>query len=455
MQKPIDLAKELWPVCRSITGQGVRDTLQILKRKNPNLKVKSIKSGRKIFDWRVPQEWNIKDGWVKNMDGEKLISFKENNLHILGYSIPINRVITKKELEGHLYSIPEMPTAIPYVTSYYKKRWGFCVEEVRRKTIMGQQGPFEVMIDSSFLSSGVMNYGEILIKGKQKDEIFISTYICHPSMANNEISGPVVASYIANWLSSQEKLNYTYRIVFIPETIGSIAYIQKHKNRLKKRIKAGFNLTCIGDERDYSYLPSRNGNTYADKVAKFVLESIKKDFKCYSWLDRGSDERQYCSPGIDLPVCSIMRTKYGEYPEYHTSLDDFKVVTNTGLEGGIMAMKKIINVLENNHIYKMNFYCEPQLGKRGLYPTLSKEKNQLEAKKILNVASYCDGWNDLVDISKLCELEFDEAAKIVKLLVSKGVLRNEIDRRSHLAKIKRLLGLARRFNKWWKTASSY
>jgi len=313
-----ELLKKLFPICRSITGDGVRRTLEIIKEEIPSLKVFEVPSGTKVFDWEVPKEWNIKDAWVKNSKGEKIIDFRQSNLNVLGYSIPVSRYVTKTELLEHLYTLPEQPSVIPYVTSYYAERWGFCISDNDKQNI--QDDKYEVFIDST-LNDGSLTYGEIVIPGKVEEEVFLSTYLCHPSMANDNLSGVVVTTNLVKWLMSHDNY-YTYRIIFIPETIGSITYLEKNFKILKEKVIAGFVLTCLGDEGKFSYIPSRYGNTLADKVALFTLKNEVKEYISYSYLDKGSDERQYCAPGIDLPVCSITRSKYGTFPEYHTSADN-------------------------------------------------------------------------------------------------------------------------------------
>lgn len=298
------LLKELFPICRSITGEGVRETLRIIQKHIP-IKIHGIPSGTKVFDWEVPKEWNIKDAYIMDEEGNKIVDFKKNNLHVVGYSIPVDKTVNLEELESHLYSIEDQPEAIPYITSYYKERWGFCISHNQRKKL--KDGNYRVYIDSS-LKDGYLNYAELIIPGRTSKEIFLSTYICHPSMANNELSGPVLLTYLAKWIMSEPR-KFSYRLVFIPETIGSITYLSQNYKEMKENIIAGYNLTCVGDNRAYSFMPSRYGNTYADKVALNVLRYSQPDFIQYSYLQRGSDERQYCSPGIDLPVASIMRTK--------------------------------------------------------------------------------------------------------------------------------------------------
>ncbi|WP_335923450.1 DUF4910 domain-containing protein [Shewanella chilikensis] len=414
------LCKELWPITRSITGNGVRKTLSILQRELPNLKIHSVKSGTHVFDWQVPNEWNISEAYIEDEQGQRIIDFKDNNLHIVGYSTPVDAWIDLKELDKHLYSLPEQLNAIPYITSYYKERWGFCITHAMRQKLRKQK--YHVVI-KSVLKPGVLNFAELIIPGKKSQEVFISTYICHPSMANNELSGPVVTSQLAKYIQENNDRNYTYRIVFIPETIGSITYLSQNIEHLKKNVIAGFNVSCIGDDRCYSYLPSRDGNTLSDRVAIAALNRIDSNFKRYTWLDRGSDERQYCAPGIDLPIATIMRSKYGAYPEYHTSLDDLvNVVTPNGLEGGFNALKTTLDIIESNLYPKMEVLCEPQLGKRGLYPTLSTKESGKQVRAMMNLITYSDGSKSLFEISELIDEDYFLLLDLVRQLVNAEVM---------------------------------
>lgn len=407
-------AEDLFPICRSITGQGVRETLSYIQKLLPDLEIHEVKSGTKAFDWEVPDEWNIKDAFVMDENGKKVIDFKKHNLHVVGYSDPIDRKISLDELQNHLYSLPNQPDAIPYITSYYKRRWGFCISDNERKKL--NPGTYHIKIDSS-LKSGHLTYAQLILPGSSEEEILLSTYICHPSMANNEISGPVVTTALVRWLQTLKHRRYTYRIVFVPETIGSIVYISQNANEMKKNIKAGFVITCIGDTRTYSYLQSRLGNTLADQTAKNVLRHHVKDYKEYSFLERGSDERQYCSPGVDLPVISIMRSKYGTYPEYHTSLDDMSFISPEGLQGGYDVLQKCIEVLENNFTYKTNVNCEPQLAKHGLYPTISKKDSKKKVQEILSLIAYADGNHTLLEIADKIGVFAGDLVPIVKKIL--------------------------------------
>jgi aminopeptidase-like protein len=421
-QKMLLLAKELFPLNRSLSGDGVRKTLNILKRENKELKIHSIKSGTKVFDWEVPDEWNCKEAYIITPDGKKICDYNKNNLHLVQYSIPFEGEMSLEELNKHLYSLPHLPDAIPYVTSYYNRKWGFCISENERKKL--KKGKYKVVIKSE-LKKGVINYGDLIIPGKSKKEIMFSTYICHPSMANNELSGPMLAIFLAKYLKKKNNY-YTYRFIFAPETIGSLIYLSKYLNYLKENVIAGFILTCVGDERNYSYLASRYANTLADKVALNILENEIKDFKKYSYLARGSDERQYCAPGIDLPVCSVMRTKYGEYPEYHTSLDNFNVVTAKGLEGAYNLYIKMIEVLENNFKYKVTVLGEPQLGKRGLYPTECTPTTDYSLAFLYrNFLAYADGNNDLIDIANILGVSAYRLVDIAKLFLKENLIKIE------------------------------
>ena len=413
-------AQKLWPINRSIMGKGTKETLKLIKQHLPQLKINSVPSGTNVFDWIIPKEWDVKEAYVITPSGEKICDFSKNNLHLVGYSIPFEGEISFDELKKHLYTLPDQPNAIPYITSYYEERWGFCLSQEQFNTL--ENGSYKVIIKST-LFDGELNYGELLIKGKSDKEIFLSTYICHPSMANNELSGPTVVTFLAKWLQEINETDFSYRIIFIPETIGSITYLSKNYKDMKNKIFAGFNVTCVGDDRAYSYLPSRNGKTISDMIAKHVLKWIDPNFIKYSWLDRGSDERQYCAPGIDLPIASILRTKYGRYPEYHTSLDNLEnVVTPKGLDGGYWAIRKAIEAIERNKKYKITVLCEPQMGKRGLYPTLSTKGTNKEVLLMMNFISFCDGQTSLLEIAESLNLPIWELYELVDKLESHSLI---------------------------------
>ena len=397
-KKIFDFATEIFHINRSITGEGVRQTLTAISKHIPKLEIKSVSSNTKVFDWVVPKEWKVNEAYIITPKGDKICDFNENNLHLMGYSIPFKGSLNLNELKNNLYTQEDQPTAIPYITSYYKERWGFCISKNQYDKL--ENGMYKVVVDTK-LFDGVLNYGELKIKGKRKKEIFLSTYICHPSMANNELSGPTVVTYLSKWIEQLTERKFTYRIIFIPETIGSITYLSINYKSMKQNIIAVYNVTCVGDNRAYSYLPSRDGNTLSDNVAKHVLNWIYPNYIKYTWLDRGSDERQYCAPGIDLPIASIYRTKFGKYPEYHTSLDNLdNVVTAEGLEGGYNAIKKALELIENNKNYKVTVLGEPQLSKRGLYPFISKKYKDEHVALMTNFISLCDGDTSLLDIAE-------------------------------------------------------
>jgi len=413
-------AKQLWHINRSITGEGVRATLNQIMRHLPDLEIKSVSSGTEVFDWVVPKEWHAEEAYIVTPSGEKICDFKVNNLHLLGYSTSFEGSMRLEELKEHLYTLPEQPEAIPYITSYYKERWGFCLTQNQYDQL--EDGEYRVKIEAKHFD-GVLNYAELVLPGESDEEVFLSTYICHPSMANNELSGPTVVTYLAKWLSELSNRRYTYRIVFIPETIGSITYLSRNHKKMKEKTIAGFNVSCVGDDRAYSYLPSRNGNTLSDDIAKHVLSHIDSNYKAYNWLDRGSDERQYCAPGIDLPIASIMRTKYGQYPEYHTSLDDLEnVVTPSGLDGGYWALRRAIEAIENNKKYRVKVLCEPQMGKRGLYPTLSMKNSTQQVKPMKDLISLCDGETTLLQIAETLNTPIWGLYELIDKLVEHDLL---------------------------------
>ena len=344
-------------------------------------------------------------------------------MHVVGYSTSVDAWLELSELQPHLYSLPDQPDAIPYVTSYYQKRWGFCLSDTQKSRL--SEGRYRVFIDSD-LKPGVLNYGELLIEGRESQEIFLSTYVCHPSMANNELSGPVVTTALVKWLLIQPNLRYSYRVVFVPETIGSLVYMSRNLDDMRAKIKAGFNVTCIGDDRCYSYLPSRRTNSLSDVVAQHVLKHIDSKFKKYSWLDRGSDERQYCAPGADLPIATIMRSKHREYPEYHTSLDTLGgVVTEDGLAGGFRALQTAISIIELNFTPIVTTIGEPQLGKRGLYPDISQKGSADGFRNLINMISLSDGTKSLLEIAEIIDTPFIELLELAKPIVEAGLLRKE------------------------------
>lgn len=420
IKKYYNLAKhELFPICRSITGRGARKTLQIIKNQFSELKIHNVPSGSKVFDWKIPSQWDVYDAYVMDKNKKKIIDFKNHNLHIVGYSTPVKKIINKINLLRRIHSLKNKPKAIPYINSYYKKYWGFCTTEKIKNEIKNKynnKDKFYVLIKSKFKNNGVLNYGELVIRGKSSQEILISTYICHPSMANNELSGIIVAMSLINFYK-KKKPSKTLRFVFVPETIGSITYINKNLNHLKSNVIGGYNLSCLGDERQYSCILSKYRNSPSDYSLLETYSKLKIKYKEYSYLTRGSDERQYNSPGVELGITSIFRTKYEEYPEYHTSLDNFDIVTKKGLSGGFRVAKNAINILDKKIIPQNKLLCEPFMSKRKLYPTLSSSKiSQIKNIKLLDFLTYADGKNDLLKISKYIKLNYKETIKIYKFL---------------------------------------
>jgi len=410
---------KLWPLNRSVTGNGLRQSLIIIKRFIGKLNIVHTATGYKAFDWKVPQEWIIKDAYILTPELKKICNFKKNNLHVLNYSKPINKKLSLKKLKKNLYTIKNLPNAIPYVTSYYKKNWGFCISHNEFKKL--KEGTYKAVINSKFIE-GKTSYGIFFKKGSDKREIFFSTNICHPSLANNELSGPIVLSYICKWLKNK-KTKYSYKILFTPETIGSIVFIKKNFNKLKKNVIVGYNISCIGDKGNFSFLPSRNETSLSNRIILNLFKKFQIQFKKYTWLDRGSDERQYCSPYIDLPIASIMRSKYDEYKEYHTSLDKFnKVVTIKSLKESVNIIKKLINNIEKTVIPKTNKECEPFMSKYNLYPPISDKNQKYKTREIMNIISYCDNNHSVDDIVSKTKIEKSKILKYLKILERKKII---------------------------------
>ena len=425
----LNIAKnELFKLNRSITGKDSYKTLKIIKREHPKLNILKFNSGKSVFDWKIPPEWNVNSAFVEDKFGEKIINIKDNNLHLVSYSSPVNTSIKKNKLLEKLHSLKNQRNAIPYVTSYYKKYWGFCVTEKHKDKIKKKylkNDKFKILIDSRFNNRGSLYYGELFLKGESKKEVLISTYICHPSMANNELSGPIVAMALIKYFSGK-KLKKSLRFIFVPETIGSIAYINRNLKKLKKNVIGGYNLTCIGDERNHSCMLSKFQNSPSDTSLIEAYKKLRIKYKKYSFLDRGSDERQFSSPGVDLSITSIFRSKYREYPEYHTSLDNFDLVTLQGLKGGYEVAKLSINNLMQKIIPEPRVMCEPMLSKKKLYKSVSiKNNNKILSRKLLDFLMYADGKTDLSRISNIIKVDYSLALKIYDLLIKNKLINKE------------------------------
>lgn len=389
----------LWPICRSLTGSGVRDTLDILGELVP-MERHRVASGSKVFDWEVPQEWNIRAAYLVNPNGERIADFAVNNLHVWSYSTPVAGEFTYDELAPHIRTLPQQPSAIPYVTTYYHRTWGFCLDHNTWQK-QPREGKYKVMIDSD-LSDGFLDYGEAVLPGSSDREVLFSTYVCHPSMANNELSGPLVQAFLYRLIAGMANRRYTYRFVFAPETIGIVAYLDRVGQHLKAHLDAGYVVTCVGDRGDLTYKRSKRDSSLADRVAEHVLRYGGKPHRVIPFAVGGSDERQYCSPGFNLPVGSLMRTPYQQYPEYHTSLDDRTFISFSHLIDSIETYYSMVQVLELNGKYRNTVaYGEPQLGKRGLYPqSLNPDDNREALHNLLHLLAYADGETDLISIAE-------------------------------------------------------
>ena len=413
------LLSELYPICRSITGNGVRETLKKIKTVIP-LEVKEVPSDTQVFDWKIPKEWNIEDAWVKNAKGNKIIDFKDSNLHVLNYSTPIRKKVDLNELKEHLFTIPDHPDWIPYRTSYYQENWGFCMSYNQFAGLKDET--YDVFIDSS-LTDGFLSFGEFYLKGKSSDEVLISTHICHPSLCNDNLSGIALSAMLGHHLSTFS-LKYSYRFLFIPGTIGSITWLNLNQNNASN-IKHGLVVACVGDSGKFTYKKTRIGSAEIDKVVIYALKNSMKDFNVIDFFPYGYDERQYCSPGFNLPVGCLMRTPHGGYSEYHTSADNLDFVKPENLSTSLALYIEVLNILEKNEKYmNQNPMCEPQLGKRGLYQHIGghvdSKKFQLALLWTLNLS---DGQNSLLDISKRSGLDFSLISEAADILVEKDLIK--------------------------------
>jgi len=419
--KMMKWAKDLFYHHRSLTGKGSLDTLNYIKNNiDYKLKIKSVKSGRKFYDWKIPFQWNIKNA-VLSYNDRVICDVKRNNLHILQYSKPFKGKVKFNTLKKHLYYIKKKPNAIPYVTSYYKKKWGFCISYNAYKKL-SSSGTYNVNIDTE-LVKGNMNYGEFIIKGKSKKEILIVSYICHPSMANNELSGILLLMALMKTL---KKSKYTVRILFIPETIGAIYFIKKKLKHLKKNLVTGFNLTCIGDKGKFSVVKSLNENTYADILVKRIFKP--KNTNYYSYLFRGSNERQFGCQNLNLPFITISRSLYGKFKEYHTSDDNLKIINKSNLELSLKKILSLINEVQNNHIYVKKTNCEPFLTKYNLMNTTNFSSGKLRSfnSDLLNIVSYVERNKDKKRLMEILNIKKNSLNNMIKLLERKKIIKEFI-----------------------------
>ena len=406
------LVERLYPMCRSITGNGVRRSLRLLRESIP-LALREVPTGTEVFDWTVPDEWNIRDAYIMNELGERVVDFRKSNLHVLNYSVPVRRTMSLAELRPHLFTIPEAPDWIPYRTSYYQENWGFCLTHRQLETL--KEGRYEVYIDST-LWPGHLTYGEFRVQGQTDEEVLISCHSCHPSLCNDNLSGMAVAAGVAGLLQ-QLSLRYSYRFLWVPGTIGSITWLALNEPLLPQ-IKHGLVLSCLGDSGKFTYKRSRRGDAEIDRAVEHVLSHSGHEFQVQDFAPYGYDERQYCSPGINLPVGCFMRTPNGSYPQYHTSADDLSLVRPSALGDSLRQLLRIIQVVEENRRYvSLNPKCEPQLGRRGLYGQLGgmKEKATLEMA-MLWVLNFSDGQHDLLDIAVRAGIAFELISKAAEAL---------------------------------------
>jgi aminopeptidase-like protein len=412
------MVETLYPICRSITGNGFRESLRVLQGAVA-LEMHEVPSGTPVFDWTVPKEWNIRDAYIKDAGGNRVVDFKRCNLHVLNYSVPVKETMSLEKLAPHLFTLPGTPDWIPYRTSYYREAWGFCLSQSQMETLA--DGEYEVCIDST-LEPGHLTYGEYRIQGATDDEVLISCHACHPSLCNDNLSGMTVAARLARLLQGVS-LRYSYRFLWIPGTIGSITWLARNEPVLP-RIKHGLVLSCVGDSGSFNYKRSRDGHAPIDRVVEHVLRHSGHNFQVLDFTPYGYDERQYCSPGINLPVGCFMRTPNGRYPQYHTSADDLGFVAPSSLGESLLQLLRIIQVLENNARYfNLSPKCEPQLGRRGLYRQLGGSKDAAASEMaLLWVLNLSDGRHDLLDIAVRSDSPFERISSAADSLVKAGLL---------------------------------
>jgi aminopeptidase-like protein len=410
-------AAELFPICRSITGDGLRKTLAMIQQRIP-LQLSEVPTGTQVFDWTVPKEWNIRDAYIKVPGGERVVDFQKCNLHILNYSVPVRSTMPLSELRPHLFTIPEQPDWIPYRTSYYQENWGFCLSH--RQMLALEERKYEVAIDSS-LEAGHLTYGECFLPGQSTDEVLISCHACHPSLANDNLSGLTVATFLASFLSGKV-LRYSYRFLFIPGTIGAITWLARNE-KTAKNIRHGLVLTCLGDSGPFHYKKSRRGDATIDRAAAHVLRHCGDGAEILEFSPYGYDERQYCSPGFNLPVGCLMRSVWGSFPEYHSSADNLGFIKPDRLAGSLRICASIIDVLEKNFRYRnLSPFCEPQLGRRNLYGSAGGNSAGTEVHARLWVLNMSDGEHSLLDIAERSGLPFSAISAAAAALSRGGLL---------------------------------
>jgi aminopeptidase-like protein len=414
-----EFIRQMYPLCRSITGAGFRETLSMIGRHIP-LEIHEVPTGTTVFDWTVPKEWNIRDAYVKNMAGERVIDFRKSNLHLMSYSVPVKTTLPLAELKQHLFTLPDHPDWIPYRTSYYQETWGFCLSH--HELLKMKDDLYEVCIDSS-LEPGHLTYGEYYLPGEEEEEVFISCHACHPSLCNDNLSSVALVTFLAQHLNTRPR-RYSYRFLFIPGTIGSITWLCLNEERVH-RIKHGLVAACTGDPGKSTYKKSRQGDAEIDRAVAHVLKHSGQESEIMDFFPYGYDERQYGSPGFNLPVGCLMRTPHGRYPEYHTSADDLKFVRPASLADSFKKYLAVIEVLENNRIYlNLNPQCEPQLGKRGLYRLIGGDRETgFDQMSLLWVLNLSDGSHSLLDIADRSGYEFTIIKNAVIALREKDLLR--------------------------------
>jgi len=420
-QEMYELIESLYPICRSITGDGVRHTLKLIQQHIPLL-IHEVPSGTEVFDWTIPREWNIRDAYIKDPSGNKIVDFQQSNLHVLNYSVPVSGTYTLEELKSHIFTIPEQPNLIPYRTSYYNENWGFCMAHNQYEKL--QDGNYEVVIDSA-LEPGYLTYGEYYIPGESQEEMIFSAHICHPSLCNDNLSGIAVATFLAKYLTALPHRHISYRFIFAPGTIGAITWLALNEQQTD-RIRYGLITSLLGAPGPYVYKKSRQDTAEIDRVMQYMLKASGKEYEIDDFIPYGYDERQYCSPGFNLPVGNIAKARWGQFPEYHTSADNLNLINSGELEEALEILKDTVEVIETNRKYKnLNPKCEPQLGKRGLFDSISGSNmnKKTYTLALLWVLNQSDGDRDLLEIADRSGLPYKVILSAAQTLEKHDLLR--------------------------------
>lgn len=417
---PYSIIEKLWPINRSLGGYGFRKSLKLIRLYIPALKIRNIPSGLKLGSWKVPLEWHVVRARLYNPNREKILDYFDNDLTLVSYSKSFKASISLSELKKRIFSIPSIPNAIPYRTSYYKKDWGFCMSDKQKSSL--QDGKYLVDIKTEF-RKGNLNYGELFLKGETKTEVIFSTYLCHPQMVSNELSGPALLTCLARFLLNKKKLYYSYRFFFSPETIGAIYILNRNLEHMQKNVLAGFICTCLADKGDFSLVQSPNKLNYAEKMIRDTAKIMNVNLKLYEFLDRGSDERQYLSPAVNLPFCTLTRSKFGEYPEYHTHLDNFEITSRKNLSFSLLFLKTLVKNIESHRVPISRHIGEPHYSRYRLRRNIGAGTLNIKEKLVSDLVAYSNGSNNIEDLNKILRYsDTDSINKTLKILIKSKIV---------------------------------